>query len=157
MSLDTTDSNPIQEEADLTGAGEFGKSIVDNLRELDAADVVDNTREWTRDNPLAALGIALGAGVVLGILVRSAIADEEPEETGPRRLAHVIRDTSNELVHKARQASSDVVSEVSAKFNSIEAPSVENIAKQTTSFADTVVAGLTATISRKVSDWLTNR
>lgn len=165
MQTEQAEGSIVDETLDQSRVGQIGKRLIHDVRALEPAAIVDNTRDWTRENPLAALGIALGAGLLLGIAIRSASATEsavavEPtveRETARHRLANAVRKSSNELAHKAKQASDNVVSEISSKLSTVEIPALETAAKETASFADTVIASLTATVSRKLSDWLKNR
>lgn len=45
-------------------------TLRDKIRETEWDDVVDNTRQFVRDNPGKSVAIALGVGFVLGLLLR---------------------------------------------------------------------------------------
>lgn len=50
-------------------------TLREKIRETEWDDVVDNTRQFVRDNPGKSVAIALGAGFVLGLLLRRRSED----------------------------------------------------------------------------------
>ena len=88
---------------------DLGRQIADELSGFEPAEVVDRARDLVSDHPLTAAGVALGFGVALGYLLKSALADD-PAETYHSGFRDAIRQRSEHLAARAREASSNVAS-----------------------------------------------
>lgn len=137
-------------------AGELGRRIVSDIREFDLPDAVDRVKTWTSENPVAAVSIALGIGICVGVLIDANRTDNEDAER-PATLKRAIRTAGNQLKAMAQDVSENVVSDVQEKYatvaDRIDLPDTDEVK----SFADTILATAVSLAARKFQSWIKAR
>ncbi len=122
--------------------------------DLDFSELLETATDWVRDHPWLAVGVAAGAGFLLGTLV----SDGTPE---PKRQGSVLRQTAAEVGRELESQAADFRRSAAHKLANVASTVVEagsEVKSSGTQAAETVTDTLKTTLAaiafNKLGEWL---